>query len=153
MRCAPSCSTGRSPTQPRSSGDPTASPARSSTATTADASSATTANLSQDHEASCPTACMPAGSSGSDLAPGVPTAPCPPPSLSAPTRPSTGTSAASRAYVLDRTDLDLYGERVAAEFVSALRPTLRLESIDALVEQMTQDVARCREILSAIVPS
>ena len=57
------------------------------------------------------------------------------------------------AYVLDRTDLDLYGERVAVEFVSHLRPTLKFETIDALVEQMAQDVARCREILSAIVPS
>jgi riboflavin kinase/FMN adenylyltransferase len=57
------------------------------------------------------------------------------------------------AYVLDRTDLDLYGERVAVEFVSHLRPTLRFDSIDALVEQMAQDVDRCREILSAIVPS
>ena len=56
------------------------------------------------------------------------------------------------AYVLDRTDLDLYGERVAVEFVSHLRPTLKFESIDTLVEQMAQDVVRCREILSAIVP-
>jgi riboflavin kinase/FMN adenylyltransferase len=57
------------------------------------------------------------------------------------------------AYVLDRTDLDLYGERVAVEFVSHLRPTLKFDSIDTLVEQMAQDVTRCREILSAIVPS
>ncbi|NUQ31647.1 MAG: bifunctional riboflavin kinase/FAD synthetase, partial [Dermatophilaceae bacterium] len=57
------------------------------------------------------------------------------------------------AYVLDRTDLDLYGERVAVEFVDHLRPTLRFESIESLVEQMAQDVQRCREILSAIVPS
>lgn len=57
------------------------------------------------------------------------------------------------AYVLDRTDLDLYGERVAMEFVEHLRPTLRFETIEALTDQMEQDVARCREILSTIVPS
>jgi riboflavin kinase/FMN adenylyltransferase len=57
------------------------------------------------------------------------------------------------AYVLDRTDLELYGERVAVEFVAHLRPTLRFDSVDALIDQMTQDVDRCRAILSAIVPS
>lgn len=57
------------------------------------------------------------------------------------------------AYVLDRTDLDLYGEQVAVDFVSHLRPTLRFDSIEALVEQMHLDVARCREILSATVPA
>lgn len=57
------------------------------------------------------------------------------------------------AYVLDRTDLDLYGERVAVEFVRILRATLKFESIEALVAQMEQDVAQCREILSALAPS
>ncbi|MEO6996473.1 MAG: riboflavin kinase, partial [Terracoccus sp.] len=56
------------------------------------------------------------------------------------------------AYVLDRTDLDLYGERVSVLFVANLRPTLKFDSIDALVEQMKQDVARCRQILASIVP-
>jgi riboflavin kinase/FMN adenylyltransferase len=51
------------------------------------------------------------------------------------------------AYVLDRTDLDLYGERVAVEFVDRLRPTLRFDGVDALVTQMALDVARCRELL------
>jgi riboflavin kinase/FMN adenylyltransferase len=51
------------------------------------------------------------------------------------------------AYVLDRTDLDLYGERVAVEFVERLRPTLRFDGVEALVEQMALDVARCREML------
>lgn len=57
------------------------------------------------------------------------------------------------AYVLDRTDLDLYGERVSMLFVANLRPTLKFDSVDALVEQMQQDVTRCREILASIVPS
>jgi riboflavin kinase/FMN adenylyltransferase len=50
-------------------------------------------------------------------------------------------------YVLDRTDLDLYGERLAVEFVQRLRPTLRFDGVDALVDQMALDVARCRELL------
>ncbi|WP_347354425.1 bifunctional riboflavin kinase/FAD synthetase [Intrasporangium sp.] len=57
------------------------------------------------------------------------------------------------AYVLDRTDLDLYGEPVSMEFVERLRPTLRFDSTQALVARMAQDVARCRQILSATVPT
>jgi riboflavin kinase/FMN adenylyltransferase len=48
------------------------------------------------------------------------------------------------AYVLDRDDLDLYGHRVACEFVARLRPTVRFDSADALVEQMADDVAQAR---------
>lgn len=53
------------------------------------------------------------------------------------------------AYVLDRTDLDLYDEVVVLELVERLRPTLRFDSIDALVERMHEDVARAREILGS----
>jgi riboflavin kinase/FMN adenylyltransferase len=56
-------------------------------------------------------------------------------------------------YVLDRTDLDLYGERICYELVRRLRPTLKYEGIEPLVRQMNLDVAQCREILSTIVPS
>jgi len=56
-------------------------------------------------------------------------------------------------YVLDRTDLDLYGERICYELVRRLRPTVKYEGIEPLVRQMTEDVAQCREILSTIVPS
>lgn len=51
------------------------------------------------------------------------------------------------AYVLDRTDLDLYDEEVVLELVEHLRPTLRFDGIDPLVRQMHDDVARAREIL------
>jgi riboflavin kinase / FMN adenylyltransferase len=51
------------------------------------------------------------------------------------------------AYVLDRTDLDLYGEVIAVEFVERLRPTLRFAGIEPLVQQMADDVTRCREVL------
>lgn len=53
------------------------------------------------------------------------------------------------AYVLDRTDLHLYGEEVVIELVEHLRPTLRFDAVDALVEQMHQDVARARDVLRA----
>lgn len=51
------------------------------------------------------------------------------------------------AYVLDRTDLELYGERVAVELVRRLRPTLRFDGIGPLVEQMRADVDECRAVL------
>lgn len=51
------------------------------------------------------------------------------------------------AYVLDRDDLELYGETVAVEFVERLRPTLRFSDIDALVRQMKADVEQCRHVL------
>lgn len=64
-----------------------------------------------------------------------------------------GTQRRVEAYVLDRTDLDLYGEQVCYELVRRLRPTVKFDGIEPLVEQINADVARCREILSTIVPS
>lgn len=57
------------------------------------------------------------------------------------------------AYVLDRTDLDLYGEEVTLEFVERIRPTLRFDSVEALLEAMAGDVETCRKVLGTIVPS
>lgn len=51
------------------------------------------------------------------------------------------------SYVLDRTDLDLYGEHVDVEFVGHVRPTLRFDSIDELLEAMATDVERTRALL------
>ncbi|GAB6940188.1 bifunctional riboflavin kinase/FAD synthetase [Isoptericola variabilis] len=51
------------------------------------------------------------------------------------------------AYVLDRDDLDLYGETVVLELVERLRPTLRFDGIEPLIEQMHADVARARDLL------
>ncbi len=59
-----------------------------------------------------------------------------------------GTSRRVEAYVLDRTDLDLYGESVTLELVTRLRETLRFDDVDALVRQMADDVARCRALLA-----
>lgn len=64
-----------------------------------------------------------------------------------------GTDRRVEAYVLDRTDLELYGETVVFEFLQRLRATEKFDTIDALVEQMAGDVERCRTVLSAIVAS
>ncbi len=65
-----------------------------------------------------------------------------------------GTRRRVEAYVLDRTDLDLYGERVGIELVQLLRPTVRFDTVEALVEQMRRDVQQCREVLgSGVVPA
>lgn len=52
------------------------------------------------------------------------------------------------AYVLDETDLDLYGQEVVVEFVERIRGMVAFQGIPALIEQMTDDVERTRQILS-----
>ncbi|HEY0904303.1 MAG TPA: bifunctional riboflavin kinase/FAD synthetase [Marmoricola sp.] len=51
------------------------------------------------------------------------------------------------AYVLDRTDLELYGCRVEVVFVARLRGMVKFDGVDALVETMKDDVARTRKVL------
>jgi len=51
------------------------------------------------------------------------------------------------AYVLDRTDLDLYDREVEVVFVSRLRGMLRFDSVEELLEAMREDVRRTREAL------
>jgi riboflavin kinase/FMN adenylyltransferase len=53
------------------------------------------------------------------------------------------------AYLLDF-DGDLYGKVVALEFVERIRPELRFDTADALVDRMSEDVAAVREILNAV---
>lgn len=50
-------------------------------------------------------------------------------------------------YVLDRSDLDLYGERIAYDVVARLRETLRFDGIEPLITQMHADVTECRGVL------
>ena len=50
--------------------------------------------------------------------------------------------------MLDRTDLELYGELVEISFVSRIRGMVRFEGVDSLVETMAQDVVRTRELLA-----
>lgn len=52
------------------------------------------------------------------------------------------------AYVLDRLDLDLYGEVVWVDFAERLRGNLRFESVEVLMDQMAQDVDRTRALLA-----
>lgn len=51
------------------------------------------------------------------------------------------------SYVLDRTDLDLYGEEIRVELVDRIRAMVTFDGIDALVKQMDDDVRVTKEIL------
>ena len=53
------------------------------------------------------------------------------------------------SYVLDRTDLDLYGVEVEVCFVERLRGMVTFSSVEALVTQMAGDVERTRDLLIA----
>ncbi|MFB8388189.1 bifunctional riboflavin kinase/FAD synthetase [Microbacterium sp. NPDC055910] len=52
------------------------------------------------------------------------------------------------AHVLDETDLDLYGHRVEVQFTDRVRGMVAFEGIDALIDQMTDDVERVRRTLT-----
>lgn len=52
------------------------------------------------------------------------------------------------AYVLDRTDLDLYGVRVEISFVARIRGMVEFEGVEALVETMKVDVEETRRLLA-----
>lgn len=53
------------------------------------------------------------------------------------------------SYVLDRDDLELYGARIAVDFVARLRGSqIRFDSIDDLLVQMKADVDGARRILT-----
>jgi riboflavin kinase/FMN adenylyltransferase len=58
-----------------------------------------------------------------------------------------GTERRVEAFVLDFAG-DLYGERLALDFVAHLRPTLRFEGVEQLVVAINEDVAATRRILS-----
>lgn len=51
------------------------------------------------------------------------------------------------SYVLDRTDLQLYGHEVEVTFVERLRGMVRFDGVDALLEAMADDVTRARALL------
>ena len=53
------------------------------------------------------------------------------------------------SYVLDRTDLELYGVEVEVSFVERLRGMVAFGSVQELVEQMRVDVDRARDLLGA----
>lgn len=51
------------------------------------------------------------------------------------------------SYVLDRTDLELYGVEVEVAFVERLRGMVAYEGVEPLLVQMADDVARTRVVL------
>jgi len=51
------------------------------------------------------------------------------------------------SYVLDRNDLDLYGQEVTVIFVEYLRGQLTFEGLEGLIEQMDADVRKTRAVL------
>lgn len=57
-----------------------------------------------------------------------------------------GTVRRVEAYVLDRDDLELYGEHVQVDFAERLRDTVRFDSVEALVAQMRIDCDQAREL-------
>jgi riboflavin kinase/FMN adenylyltransferase len=54
------------------------------------------------------------------------------------------------SYVLDRTDLELYGVDVEVGFVAHLRGMEAFDSVDALIAQMRNDVDRARDLLGQL---
>ncbi|MGH8970318.1 MAG: bifunctional riboflavin kinase/FAD synthetase [Actinomycetes bacterium] len=57
-----------------------------------------------------------------------------------------GTTRRVEGYVLDRDDLELYGEHVALDFAHRLRDTLHFDDVDGLLAQIADDVRRTREL-------
>jgi riboflavin kinase/FMN adenylyltransferase len=52
------------------------------------------------------------------------------------------------AYVLDETDLDLYGHTVEVQFAARIRPMTAFQGIEALIAQIADDVVKVRAALS-----
>ncbi len=51
------------------------------------------------------------------------------------------------SYVLDRTDLELYGEEIVVDFIDRLRGQVRFDGVESLITQMHEDIRRCRVVL------
>ncbi|MGW1751548.1 bifunctional riboflavin kinase/FAD synthetase [Streptomyces sp. NPDC002092] len=60
-----------------------------------------------------------------------------------------GTERTVEAYAIDRVGLDLYGLHVAVDFLAYVRGQAKFDSLEALLEQMAEDVKRCRELVTA----
>jgi riboflavin kinase/FMN adenylyltransferase len=110
-----------------------------------------TANLSQESAGLVPADGVYAGRLLRPALPGSDPDRAMPAAISVGTNPTfEGTTRRVEAYVLDRTDLDLYGENVAVEFIERLRPTEKFDSVEALLVQIADDVVRARAVLSSI---
>ncbi|MGQ3381977.1 bifunctional riboflavin kinase/FAD synthetase [Glutamicibacter sp. TV12E] len=65
-----------------------------------------------------------------------------------------GVSRVVEAHVIDRPeegveDFDLYGQQIVVEFIAHLRPMVAYRGIEALIEQMTEDVDQARTVLAS----
>ena len=60
-----------------------------------------------------------------------------------------GTVRRVEAYALDRTDLELYGEHVAVDFLARLRETVTFSGVEPLLVQMAQDVEQARDLTAS----
>ncbi|MFP5415531.1 MAG: bifunctional riboflavin kinase/FAD synthetase [Actinomycetes bacterium] len=82
--------------------------------------------------------------------PAASAAPVWPAAVSVGTNPTfDGADRRVESYVLDRTDLELYGAPIAVDFVGRIRGQVRFEGIDSLIRQMDADVEATRVLLSA----
>lgn len=53
----------------------------------------------------------------------------------------------AEAFVLDRTDLDLYDKIVSLEYVQFIRPAAKFNGVDDLVEEINRDIEKIRQVL------
>lgn len=111
-----------------------------------------TANLSPDSEGLIPADGVYVGRLIRPMLPERDPDRCLPAAISIGTNPTfAGTQRRVEAYVLDRSDLDLYGEQAIFEFIERLRPTEKFDSIDELLVQIADDVERVRAVLASTV--
>jgi riboflavin kinase / FMN adenylyltransferase len=109
-----------------------------------------TANLSQESEGLIPSDGVYVGRLIRPMLPDSDPDRVLPAAISIGTNPTfAGTQRRVEAYVLDRTDLDLYSEHVVFEFIEHLRPTEKFDSIDDLLVQIAKDVEHARVVLSS----
>jgi len=80
--------------------------------------------------------------------PGTQSAEFLPAAISVGTNPQfNGVERTVEAHVLGRSDLNLYGERIAVTFVSRIRPMLSFDSLDELLTQMDDDLRQTASVL------
>jgi len=54
------------------------------------------------------------------------------------------------SYVLDRSDLDLYGHEITVIFIEQLRGQMTFDGLEGLIDQMNTDVANTRAVLGLL---
>ena len=55
------------------------------------------------------------------------------------------------AHVLGRSDLNLYGEKIAVSFVKRLRGMKKFDSVEELLAQMDEDIREAASVLGVAV--